>query len=244
MCEEYTGPDAVVDPEAPDPQLRQLAEENKKLREQIQQMRATAAAKKKVEFSKLIFLGVSIATIAITVFSCRMIWITMDTSVLAYLIPAVFAEMASATGFYYTKAKAENNETASKYIDLATDAVEQAVTYTAQTFVDALKAEGAFTKEKQLEAFQKARDKVLEILGDTTVKALGEIYGDFDAWLDTKIEQVCRDIKVPEVEKAATTTAAATAASVASTIATTAVQQIAAEAAPANDPVETEEKTE
>lgn len=108
MCEEYTGPDAVMDPEAPDPQLRQLAEENKKLREQIQQMRATAAAKKKVEFSKLIFLGVSIATIAITVFSCRMIWITMDTSVLAYLIPAVFAEMASATGFYYTKAKAEN----------------------------------------------------------------------------------------------------------------------------------------
>ena len=71
-------------------------------------MRAAAAAKKKVEFSKLIFLGVSIATIAITVFSCRMIWITMDTSVLAYLIPAVFAEMASATGFYYTKAKAEN----------------------------------------------------------------------------------------------------------------------------------------
>ena len=45
MCEEYTGPDAVVDP-----QLRQLAEENKKLREQIQQMRAAAAAKKKVEF--------------------------------------------------------------------------------------------------------------------------------------------------------------------------------------------------
>ena len=31
-----------------------------------------------------------------------------------------------------------------------TDAVAQAVTFTAQTFVDALKAEGAFTKEKQL----------------------------------------------------------------------------------------------
>ncbi len=108
MCEEYTGPDAVVDPADPDPQLRQLAEENKKLREQIQQMRAAAAAKKKVEFSKLIFLGVSIATTAITVFSCRMIWITMDTSALGYLIPAVFTEMAAATGFYYSKAKAEN----------------------------------------------------------------------------------------------------------------------------------------
>ena len=43
-----------------------------------------------------------------------------------------------------------DSETASKYIELATDAVEQAVTYTAQTFVDTLKAEGGFTKEKQL----------------------------------------------------------------------------------------------
>lgn len=93
----------------PDPeQIRQLYEENRRLRKQIRQLKAAAAEKKKVEFSKLVFMGVSIVTIAITVFSCRMIWLTMDTSALAYLIPAVFAEMASATGFYYTKAKAEN----------------------------------------------------------------------------------------------------------------------------------------
>ena len=93
----------------PDPeQIRQLYEENRRLRKQIRHLKAAAAERKKVEFSKLIFLGVSIVTIAITVFSCRMIWLTMDTSALAYLIPAVFAEMASATGFYYTKAKAEN----------------------------------------------------------------------------------------------------------------------------------------
>ena len=93
----------------PDPeQIRRLYEENRKLRRQIRQLKAAAAEKKKVEFSKLVFVGVSIVTIAITVFSCRMIWLTMDTSALAYLIPAVFAEMASATGFYYTKAKTEN----------------------------------------------------------------------------------------------------------------------------------------
>ena len=93
----------------PDPErIRQLYEENRRLRKQIRQLKAAAAERKKVEFSKLIFLGVSIVTIAITVFSCRVIWLTMDTSALAYLIPAVFAEMASATGFYYTKAKAEN----------------------------------------------------------------------------------------------------------------------------------------
>ncbi|MBP3589225.1 MAG: hypothetical protein J6J61_01505 [Muribaculaceae bacterium] len=90
-----------------------------------------------------------------------------------------------------------DNNTASKYMTMACDAVAQAVTYTAQTFVDTLKAEGAFTKEKQLEAFEKAKDKALEILGDTAVAALGEIYGDFDVWLETKIEQVCREIKVP-----------------------------------------------
>jgi len=63
---------------------------------------------KKYEFSKLIFIGVSIFTIFITLFSCFMIWETKDTTALAYLIPAVFAEMAAATGFYYNKAKAEN----------------------------------------------------------------------------------------------------------------------------------------
>lgn len=110
MRGEYETPGAAGTGTTEDPQIQieQLKEENRRLRKQIRQLKAAAAAKKKVEFSKLVFLGVSIATIAITVFSCRMIWLTMDTSALAYLIPAVFAEMASATGFYYTKAKAEN----------------------------------------------------------------------------------------------------------------------------------------
>lgn len=116
-----------------------------------------------------------------------------------------------------------DSDTAAKYMDMACDAVAQAVTHTAQTFVDALKSDGAFTKEKQEEAFEKSKSKALKILGDTVVAALNEIYGDFDLWLDTKIEQVCREIKVPPVD----TTAAATAASVATSIAATAVQQLA-----------------
>ena len=86
----------------------QLLEENKMLHEQVALMQAAQTTKKKIEFSKIIFIGVSVATIAITVFSCLIIWQTKDTTALAYLIPAVFAEMAAATGFYYTKAKAEN----------------------------------------------------------------------------------------------------------------------------------------
>lgn len=85
-----------------------LLDENKMLHEQVALMQAAQTTKKKIEFSKIIFLGVSVVTIAITIFSCIIIWQTKDTTALAYLIPAVFAEMAAATGFYYTKAKAEN----------------------------------------------------------------------------------------------------------------------------------------
>ena len=95
-----------------------------------------------------------------------------------------------------------NNDLAGKYIDMAYDAVDQAVTFVAQTFVDALKSEGAFTKERQLEAFSMARNKVIEILGGTTVRYLNELYGDFETWLETRIEQVCREIKQPETAAA------------------------------------------
>nr|WP_325242446.1 hypothetical protein [uncultured Oscillibacter sp.] len=44
----------------------------------------------------------------VTAFTLIMVWRTNDLSPLEYLIPAVFAELAAATGFYYSKAKAEN----------------------------------------------------------------------------------------------------------------------------------------
>ena len=98
MTEETLEPvETETDPEE---QIRELTAENRRLRKQIKRMREAAATSKKVEFSKIIFCGASIVTILITVFSCWIIYSTMDTSALAYLIPAVFAEMASATGFY------------------------------------------------------------------------------------------------------------------------------------------------
>lgn len=64
--------------------------------------------KKSAEFSKKIFIGVSIVNLFVLIFACVMVWRTMDLSPLSYLIPAAAAEMATATGFYYNKAKAEN----------------------------------------------------------------------------------------------------------------------------------------
>lgn len=70
--------------------------------------RSTKKSKKKFEFSKLIIIVVGSVSLLLIGFTLAIIWKTGDTTPLAYLIPAVFAELATATGFYYNKAKAEN----------------------------------------------------------------------------------------------------------------------------------------
>lgn len=64
--------------------------------------------KKKLEFSKLMLIAVSVFTVVVTVFTMYAVIATGDTSALQVLIPSAFAEFATATGFYYSKAKAEN----------------------------------------------------------------------------------------------------------------------------------------
>lgn len=73
-------------------------------------MSARYRRKKKTptEFSKKILIYAAIVNSAVIVFTLIMIWRTNDLSPLAYLIPAVAAEVATGTGFYYSKAKVEN----------------------------------------------------------------------------------------------------------------------------------------
>ena len=60
------------------------------------------------EFSKKIVVAVFSINVVVIVFSLIMMWRTCDLSPMAYLIPAVAAETATGTGFYYSKAKVEN----------------------------------------------------------------------------------------------------------------------------------------
>ena len=46
-------------------------------------------------------------TISVVIFSCRMMYMTGDLSPLAYLIPSIFAELATATGFITKRQKGE-----------------------------------------------------------------------------------------------------------------------------------------
>jgi len=101
----------------------------------------------------------------------------------------------------YLKAKADqtttkiNNELVRTYLQEATDAVLQAVTYTAQTYVDTLKKQGKFDKEAQEKAFNTAKDIALKLLTDEAKQMIEDLYGDLMLWLETKIEQTVKEQK-------------------------------------------------
>ena len=88
-----------------------------------------------------------------------------------------------------------DNMTIKAFLVEATDAVSTAVTYTSQTFVDALKKEGNFNKDKQQEALKKSLDKAISLLSESAKNALTDIYGNLEAYLTSKIEAEVRSQK-------------------------------------------------
>ena len=86
----------------------------------------------------------------------------------------------------------KDNAVAAKYTAIAVDAVETAVASISQTYVDVLKADDAFTKGAQTVAFEQAREMALNIMGETAVSVLTELYGDLDEWLGAQIEQTVK----------------------------------------------------
>lgn len=81
-------------------------------------------------------------------------------------------------------------------INEVTNAVADAVAATSQTYVDALKNAGNFTKEDQQEAAQKALAACLAALTPAAKDALTSVYGDLNAYLTTKIEAEVRNQKL------------------------------------------------
>lgn len=80
---------------------------------------------KKMECSKKILLIAALAFAAVILFTFVMVWRTCDLSPLAYLIPSLGGVVATGVGFYYWKARAENQIKLKKIYgeSLATDDV-------------------------------------------------------------------------------------------------------------------------
>ena len=85
------------------------------------------------------------------------------------------------------QAKVENDK-ANKYIAMLDETICACVIATSQTYVEALKKENAFTKEAQLEAFDKTFNAIMKVLSEDAKKYLTEIYGDLTVYITNKIE--------------------------------------------------------
>lgn len=76
-----------------------------------------------------------------------------------------------------------------------TEAITTAVTYTSQTYVDALKKSDSFSKENQEEALTMAVEKAKSLLTAEAIVFLEEAYGDVTEFLKTNIEAEVREQK-------------------------------------------------
>ena len=84
--------------------------------------------------------------------------------------------------------EATKNENISNLVKDALSDVMDAVLYVNQTFVDTLKARNEFTEESWVEAKTKAYNAALLTISEESKKAITEVYGSFDKWLQLKIE--------------------------------------------------------
>lgn len=128
----------------------------------------------------------------------------MDAELLNTIMTAVVLPLLIALSGYlvaYLRKKAAEatanieNQTIRFYIEEATDAVLQAVTYTAQTYVDSLKKQGKFDEEAQKIAFNTAKNIALQLLTTEAKQMIEDLYGDLMLWLETKIEQTVKEQK-------------------------------------------------
>lgn len=145
---------------------------------------------------------------------------------------------------YINKAKEKaiaSTDSAKKqdYIKEIADAISDAVSATSQTYVDALKQSGKFTKEAQEEAAKKALSACLASISPAATDFIEDTYGDIKEYLTNKIEAEVRKQKnevtpfislpVQESTTDATAVAASTAAATAASYLQTAINQLDAE---------------
>ena len=95
----------------------------------------------------------------------------------------------------YLGQKSESDE-AKRFLVAVADAVSTAVTYTSQTYVDALKKTGEFTKENQEWALKVAIAKAKTLLTEEAIKCLEGAYGSLERYLEGRIEAEVRNQKM------------------------------------------------
>ena len=114
-------------------------------------------------------------------------------SVIAAAVPVITAHAVG----YIKKAKEKavastDNTKVQGYIAEISEAVANAVAATSQTYVDTLKKAGAFSKEAQEEAAEKALSACLTSISPAAINYIKGAYNDLKTYLSTKIEAEVR----------------------------------------------------
>lgn len=95
------------------------------------------------------------------------------------------------------QAKKENEKYAqyNSFVDMAQDTIEKVVKAISQTYVDSLKAAGKFTDEAQTYAKEQAMMTATQLISSEAKKAIEQLHGNFQIYLDTVIESAVSDNK-------------------------------------------------
>jgi hypothetical protein len=80
------------------------------------------------------------------------------------------------------------NEKTEKYLNMLNNTITNCVIATTQTYVDTLKAQGAFDMEAQKTAFTMTYEAVAKLLTDEATEYLNEAVGDLNLYITQKIE--------------------------------------------------------
>jgi hypothetical protein len=121
---------------------------------------------------------------------------TLSLTVLAVVgLPLLAHLIVTASAFLRSKAAEIGDKHSRELVERAITAVEQAVLYVMQTYVDSLKTANKFDATAQQKALQVAKTAAREMINDSMKAAIEDGYGSFDTWLDTRIEQTVRATK-------------------------------------------------
>ena len=127
---------------------------------------------------------------------------TLKNIINILLIP-ILPSLAVLLGLYIQKliqkAKAEleiaEGSQVAFRIDEATQAVIDAIQYTAQTYVDFMKDNDAFDVTAQKEALLVTVQKAKLLMSAAAQKTVSDVSGDLDAWIRTMIEAKIKELK-------------------------------------------------
>lgn len=114
---------------------------------------------------------------------------TLLYTVITTILPIITAYIIS-----FLKAKRDeklqniNNEYIRNTLKDAMDIILDTVDTISQTFVDDLKKDGKFDKDKQKEALEKAINQAKKLMSEEAISLIIEKYNDLDEWIRTQIE--------------------------------------------------------